>query len=343
MSLQEVEKSFIYSVPTIENGNEIEVYINFLEKVNEKFHLLTSPSFKVSYAYGMSIYYTEEEDLKTELSIGEKNYATQFHHYIKPANQNFLAEGFKNLKVISSIFNRYFIEQDDSRRIIVTDMSGASSNEKKLNISLSTNPNAAVLGEQINFYSNHPIQQKIAKMEEQLDSYKECKLFDLLSENTRNIGTQLAKNYSLSHGSVLWCFKNLIVPSCPRESGGYEQELKSFLNITQGQITYSDYSEVKADFGNNLITVKCLLNGEPFEVTGLKEQFSFKFIVELNRYLSMKYNTSFYVWAWENNPWEQQTFIYLNNDTFKEFVQPNKRREFNELGGYIVEFYDENR
>ena len=343
MSLQEVQKSFIYSVPAIENGNEFEVYSNFLERVNEEFHLFINPSFKVSHAFGMGIYYTETEDLKTELSADGKSYVTQFSQYIKQANQNYSKDCFKNLKVISSIFNRYFVEQGSPARIIVTDMSDASSNEKKLNISLSNNANAAVLGEKINFYSNHPIEEKVAKVEEQLASYQSCKLFDLLSEDTRNIGIELAKNYNEPHGSVLWCFKNLIVPSCPRESSGYEWELKSFLNITHGQITYSDYSEVKADFGNNLVTVKCLLNGEPFEATGLKEEFSFKFIVELNRHLKEKYNTTFYVWAWENNPWEQQTFIYLNCDTFKESVQPKKRREFTELGGYIVEFYDENR
>ena len=345
MSSQEIEKSFIYTVPTIDSENEKEIYIEFLKKVNEEFQITNNPEFKIDFTDGLEIYSTETQDILIELTANGKQYSTQYSNYIKSTHGGSNVEvKYKNLKVISGVYNRYFVENDDSRRIIVTDMTSKDQeSERKLNVSISSNRNAGVLGSPINFYGNRVIKQKVSEVVDLVESYDSSKIFDLLPEPVRIKGKQLAKNYSLNGQENLWCFKNLIVPCCPRESSGYESELKIFLNVTHGTITYSDYSETQADFGNNLITVKCLLNGAPFEVSGLKQEFSFQFIVALNEHLKSNHNTCFYIWNYENNPWEQQTLIYLNVDTYKNFVYPNKRKEFKELGGYIVEFYDENR
>jgi len=344
MSLQEVEKSFIYTVPTIDSENERKVFIEFLNKINEEFQITNNPEFNIDYTVGLEIYSRETQDILIELSSNGKKYTVQYPNYIKSTHPSFSEVVYKNLKVISGVYNRYFVENDDTRRIIVTDMSSKDQeSEKKLNVSISTNPNAGVLGSPINFYGNHVIKKKVSEVIDLVENYHSCKVFDLLPEAVLNKGKQLTKNYSWNGQENLWCFKNLIVPCCPRESSGYESELQNFLKVTHGVITYADYSEVQADFGNNLVTVKCLLNGESFEVSGLKQEFSFQFIVALNEHLKEKHNTCFYIWNYENNPWEQQTLIYLNVDTYKNFVYPNKRREFKELGSYIVEFYDENR
>ena len=166
-------------------------------------------------------------------------------------------------------------------------------------------------------------------------AYEEMGVFDNLDEATIKRGKELSAEYNLvSSQDVLWYFRYLITACCPRESSGNKSELEAFLKITNNKLTLTSFEEATND---GSISIRCKINGKPFIVNNLPTFFSLRLIYELNIFLAENFGSSFYIFQWDRNPWEQQTFIYFTKERLEKLDSP---KEFNELYGEIVDFYE---
>ena len=327
--------SFEYQLQYNGEKAELEIYEDFLQKINNNFQLLDKPIWELAFEKGFGSYYADSENLRIKLTEGEIEYKIRFHSYIKSNRPNFETSSYKNFGLIVRIYNRYFIENDRLEKLVVRKEIG----DHKVKVYLTQD--IEKYHDQLSIYGNEKIRNKVVEIKDKIEKYKTNGIFNLLSEDVELRGHQLAEESNhLFLQDILWSYKYLIIPSCPRESGGYEQELKNFLRGTSGKINYSDFKELN---DGDKIKVECLINGKSFSVANLPQHFSFRFIDKLNLFLQEEYNTSFYIWNWERNPWEQRTFIYLKKHTIHEIVTNQSLGfEFTFLEEEIIDFYDEN-
>lgn len=332
--------SFLYTVPSFtENLNPFVEYKKFLECINLEFHIVDNCNWEIKHEAGLSIYNRKSLDIVVRLITNSQTYVIRFDQYQKLEYYSSWESFYKNFMLIADIYNRFLLENNIKKRIAVKKQKSINSNDVVIEIHFSEH-SYSVVGEDIYFCDYQTADLKVSEIKQTISQYKRKGIFNLISTKTEERGNQLAIEYPRFYPTdLLWSYQNLIISSCPRESSGYESELKSFLYGTNNTVTYSNFRETNQ---NGKKQISFLINGKPFKVSNLPEYFSFRFIKALNEYLGREYNTSFYIWNWERNPWEQRTFIYLETTTFNKYYQQNKKlNELEELSDDTIVFYDQ--
>lgn len=330
-------KYFDFQPSLTDTVNVESEYISFLKLVTENFGLGKIKDFEINYTNGLTIYSEPSDDMRIIIKTDSGDYVHRFYDYIKPHFANFLNLYYKNYNPISESINRYLIENGSNNFVSIRSTQPVDSSLLNLRVYFSKR-GETLDGEEVSLWDNYPVKNTIKNALDRFDLYQRAGLLDMLDTNEINNGIKLIKEYNfINSQDVLWCFKNLIVPCSPRESGGYKSELESFFKITHEKLRFTNYKE---ESNNGKTDISFMLNDIPFEIKNLPTEFSLRFIKELNKVLQKIYNTSFFVWTWDRNPWEQQCFIYLDIDTFIKSKQI--LTDIRELDDRIIEFYDEN-
>ncbi len=173
-----------------------------------------------------------------------------------------------------------------------------------------------------------------------LAEYKQMGLFELLPPGEVEMGYKYSMEYVVSeYDALLWNFKNFIYECSIPESIGWESELKFFASITNGALTFSNFSKVDNEEDPIFVDIGVDINDERFYCGKLTDNFTFRFIKELNKYLEVKHQSVFLNFIWSNSPHEQQNFIYVPSKR-AEFLVENFK-EFEYISDETIDFYEE--
>lgn len=335
--MKPTEYLFMYDIPTIYIGEELGVYKDFLEITNQELQIVNNAKWDLDYDTGLDIYNEETHDLTIKLISEDEEYTIRFNDYIKIEAYDFEEECYRNFRLLIQILNKYLLEKNRIERVIVTKES-----EYDIWIDL-TKDEKSIKKAQDDYFENGIMIYKTSTIKNLLQKYEKNKVFDLLEKNIKLKGEILSMeyNYPTIIQDLLWFYKDLVVVSCPRESNGYETELKKLLKSTNQEIKYSNFEEKKL---NGMTEISCLLNDKPFLASNLPEYYNFRFIKKLNAHLEKEYGTSFYIWHWERSPARQLSFIYSKISTYNQYWRGESGlREFDLLSEDVIDFYKKNR
>ena len=113
----------------------------------------------------------------------------------------------------------------------------------------------------------------------------------------------------------------------------------SFASITNGEIKFTHFSKVDNAENPIFVDIGVDIKGERFYCSKLTDNFTFRFIKELNKYLEVKHQSVFLNFIWSNSPHEQQNFIYVSSVCAKALVQNFK--EFEYISDETIEYFEE--
>ncbi len=328
------ELSFDLEVPADTPEDEIKFYTNYLKLVNQEFELMKDFDVSLSTDKGLDIYNHETDDLVATVTSSESNFKTRTNEYVKKQHRNFDESYIRNLGVLNQLFTRFLISQNRKEKVYAHLVE--HENEPKIIKTYLTTKTSGLPGKQLAYGEFFNETDAGIDALTVIAQHEQMGIFDNLDEATITRGKLLSTEYNLVNSQdVLWYFKYLITDCCPRESSGNQHELEKFVNISNNILTMTDFEEANVD---GKLNVKCNINGIPFESNNLPEFFSLRLIMDLNYFLNKNFQSSFYIWNWERNPWEQQTFIYFTKEQLEKI--PGNSREFHELMDEIVQFYE---
>ena len=327
------ELSFDISVPSTRPDEELEFYANYLSQVNQEFGLLTEFDVSFSYDKGLNIYNHETEDLVVSVNSAESNFIMRTNNHITNKHRNIDEIYIRNLGVLNQLFSRYLINNGRKEKVFAH-LIEPEDGPKIIRTYLTTKT-SGLEGKQLQHGEFFDMIIDNKSVEDILEKYEKMGVFDNLDEATITRGRELSTQYNLVNAQdVLWYFRYLIADCCPRESSGNQRELEKFVKITNNKLTLSDFEETNVD---GKLNVTCKINGETFTSNSLPEFFSLRLIYDLNQFLLENFGSCFYIFQWERNPWEQQTFIYFTKEQLEKI---GMSRDFGELVGEIVDFYE---
>ena len=173
-----------------------------------------------------------------------------------------------------------------------------------------------------------------------LDEYKQMGLFELLPPAVVEQGSEYSMEYVVfEYDTLLWNFKKFIYECNIPESMGWESELEGFASITNGAITFTNFSKVDNADNPIFVDISVDINGERFYCTKLTDNFTFRFIKELNKFLVERHQTIFLNFVTFSSPYQQQNFIYISTKYSNNLIQCYK--EFQYISDEIIDFYEE--
>lgn len=317
-------------------SDEIENFQMFLNSVNVSFYN-NSLNFEINLVDGMDLYYTNIKDVQIVVRKENSKITHRFHFYHKYHVDKYMEDltiFLERLNLEFQIPRQYYTYKE----VIAND--GNSQNPLVYYI-YNKEPKFAPT----NFkpiYIQSPFNKIISRelIQMRLDKYKEFGLFEFLSSDTIARGYEYSLEYiSFNYDEMLWNFKDLIYGCSLPESMGWESELNGFASITNGALTFSNISKIDNDEDPILVDIGLDINGERFYCRKLTDNFTFRFIKELNKYLEVKHQSIFLNFIWSNSPHEQQNFIYVPSKRAELLVQNFK--EFEYISDETIEYYEE--
>lgn len=173
-----------------------------------------------------------------------------------------------------------------------------------------------------------------------LDEYKQMGLFELLPPAVVEQGSEYSMEYVVfEYDTLLWNFKKFIYECNIPESMGWESELEGFASITNGAINFTNFSKVDNADNPIFVDISVDINGERFYCTKLTDNFTFRFIKELNKFLAERHQTIFLNFVTFSSPYQQQNFIYISTKYSNNLIQCYK--EFQYISDEIIDFYED--
>jgi hypothetical protein len=317
-------------------SGEIENFQVFLNSVNVSFYN-NSLSFEINLVDGMDLYYTDIKDVKIVVRKESLTLNYRFHFYHKDHVDKYMEDltmFLDRLNVESQITKHYYAYKE------VNANDGNTQNSPVYFIYNEEPKFAPANVKPIYIQSsfNKIINRELIQM--RLDEYKEFGLFEFLSSDTIAKGYEYSLEYiSFNYDEMLWNFKDLIYGCSLPESIGWESELEGLASITNGSITFTHFSKVDNTANPIFVDIGVDINGERFYCSKLTDNFTFRFIKELNKYLEVKYQTVFLNFIWSNSPHEQQNFIYVSSNRAELLVQNFK--EFEYISDETIEYFEE--
>ena len=326
---------FIYPIEDAQTRNALDIYETFLLSIKETFEFHEITNFELYFDTGLDTYYHQVDELVVIIKTNELKVPYRTRSFYSRNENDFSTNYCATLTDIVEVYNRYLADTK-GQGVITTKL------DEKKDIVVSYVP--------LNKVEDRPVEEagsdlsivryKTSHLENLVSRYERSGVFHFLDSEVIAKGHSLAKSYSFNMPNDFpWCYKDLVKASCPRESSGYESEIDEFFKITHNHLTYSDYTEISSDDGSQVKVRFKINNDDFFDSSPLPEEFSFRIIIELNEYLEQKYNTAFYQWVWERNPWEQCTFIYVSLEYKKEIESIN---QLVPVYLELAEFYEEN-
>lgn len=321
LDLEEDYTSIFYKNVEITEENAQKEYLKFLHLIAKVIKLTDDVSFTIEKDQGLSTYYFDEEDLKVTMKLHDELFIARsfddFKYEISSGRASY------NFKILIQVFNKYFQAKNTGQVCFIN-----LDDENQFEIIIIEQ----VLEEEVNTSLDIPIAEFFDP--DEVDNYKQKGLFRYLDEKTVERGIQLSKEYLYpSRYGFMWSFKDLVVAITPRESNGYESEVNKLFEATHNHFNWSDIQVVHSD---ERYHIDFKIEGEQYSIKNLPEFVSFRLVDGLNKILSEKFQTSFYLWNWEDNPWEQQVFVYMHHDTANRLLY----ELCNELTGEVIDFYD---
>lgn len=317
-------------------SDEIDNFQVFLNSVNASFYN-NALSFELNLVDGMDLYYTVIKDVQIVIRKENLTLAHRFHFYQKDRLDKYMEDltiFLDRLNVELKIPKQHYTYKE----VIAND--GNSQNHQVYyiyNIEPKFAP-ANVRPIYIQSPFNKIINRELIQM--RLDKYKEFGLFDFLSSDKIIKGYEYSLEYiSFNDDEILWNFKDLIYGCCLPESMGWESELNGFTSITNGKLSFNNFLKVDNEENPIFVDIEVDINGEKINFRKLTDNFTFRFIKELNRYLEVKHQSVFLNFIWTNSPHEQQNFIYVPSERAEFLVQNFK--EFEYISDEIIDFYEE--
>lgn len=316
--------------------DEIENFHLFLNSVNVSFYS-NALSFEIKLVDGMDLYYSDIKDIQILVRKENSKLTHRFHFYHKDRVDNYMEDltiFLDRLNVELKIPKQHYTY----REVIAND--GNSQNPQVYyiyNKELKFAP-ANVKPIYIQSPFNKIINRELIQM--RLDKYKEFGLFEFLSSDTIARGYEYSLEYiSFNYDEMLWNFKDLIYGCSLPESIGWESELEGLASITNGSITFTHFSKMDNRENPIFVDIEVAINGEKNIFRKLTDNFTFRFIKELNKYLEVKHQSVFLNFVWTNSPHEQQNFIYVSSVCAKSLVQNFK--EFEYISDETIEYFEE--
>ncbi len=317
-------------------SDEDENFQVFLNSVNVSFYD-NSLNFEINLVDGMDLYYRDIEDIQILVWKENLTLTHRFHFYHKDRVDKYMEDMtifLERLNLEFQIPRQYYTYKE----VIAND-----GNSKNLSVYYIYNiepklapANVKPIDIQSSF--NKIINRELIQM--RLDKYKEFGLFEFLSSDTIARGYEYSLEYiSFNYDEMLWNFKDLIYGCSLPESMGWESELNGFASITNGALTFSNISKIDNDEDPILVDIGLDINGERFYCNKLTDNFTFRFIKELNVFLNERYKSVFLNFIWTNSPHEQQNFIYVPSNKAELLVQNFK--EFEYISDETIEFYED--
>ena len=317
-------------------SDEIENFQVFLNSVNVSFYN-NSLSFDINLVAGMNLYYRDIEDIQILVRKENLTLTHRFHFYHKDRVDKYMEDltiFLDRLNVEFKIPKQYYTYKE----VIAND--GNSQNPQVYYIyniePKFAPPNVKPIYIQSSF--NKIINRELIQM--RLDKYKEFGLFDFLPSDIIIKGYEYSLEYiSFDYDEMLWNFKVLIYGCSLPESMGWESELNYFASITNGALKFDNFLKVDNEEDPILVDISLDINGERFHCNKLTDNFTFRFIKELNVFLNERYKSVFLNFIWTNSPHEQQNFIYIPSNKAELLVENFK--EFEYISDETIEFYED--
>ena len=174
-----------------------------------------------------------------------------------------------------------------------------------------------------------------------LDEYKQMGLFELLAPEEVDMGYRYSMEYVIfEYDSLLWNFKNFIYGCSVPESMGWESELEGFAFVTNGAITFTNFSKVDNAENPIFVDVSVDVNGERFYCTKLTDNFTFRFIKELNKFLAERHQAIFLNFVtFSSSAHQQQNFMYISTKYTDTLIQQYK--EFENISDETIDLFEE--
>jgi hypothetical protein len=316
--------------------DEIENFQFFLNIVNVSFYN-NAISFEINVVDGMDLYYTDIKDVQIMVRKENSTLNHRFHFYHKDRPDKYMEDltmFLDRLNVEFQIPKQYYTYKE----VIAND--GNTQNSPVYYIYNEEPKIASVKVKQI--YIQSPFSKIINRelIQMRLNEYKKFGLFDFLSSDTIARGYEYSLEYiSFNYDEMLWNFKDFIYGCSVPESMGWESELEGFASIANGAITFSNFSKLDNEEDPIFVDIGVDINGERFYCSKLTDNFTFRFIKELNKYLEVKHQSVFLNFIWSNSPHVQQNFIYVPSKRAEFLVQNFK--EFEYISDEIIDFYEE--
>jgi hypothetical protein len=172
-----------------------------------------------------------------------------------------------------------------------------------------------------------------------LAEYKQMGLFELLAPEEVDMGYKYSMEYVVfEYDALLWNFKNFIYECSVPESMGWESELEGFASITNGAITFTNFSKVDNEEDPIFVDIGIDINGERFYCNKLTDNFTFRFIKELNKFFDERHQAIFLNFVTFSSPYQQQNFMYISSNYTDELTQLYK--EFEYISDETIDFYE---
>ncbi len=172
-----------------------------------------------------------------------------------------------------------------------------------------------------------------------LAEYKQMGLFELLPPEEVDMGYKYSMEYVVfEYDALLWNFRNFIYDCSVPESMGWESELEGFASITNGAITFTNFSKVDNEEDPIFVDIGIDINGERFYCNKLTDNFTFRFIKELNKFLDESHQAIFLNFVTFSSPHQQQNFMYISSNYTNELTQIYK--EFEYISDETIDFYE---
>ncbi len=316
--------------------DEIENFQLLLNIVNVSFYN-NSLSFELNLVDGMDLYYTDIKDVQIVVRKENLTLTHRFHFYYKDRPDKYM----EDLTIFLDRLNVEF--QIPKQHYTYKEFIANDGNSKKSPVYYIYNEEpkfAPVKVKPILVQSSFGRIINRELIQKRLDEYKKFGLFEFLPSETLVKGYEYSLEYiSFSYDEILLNFKDLIYGSSLPESMGWESELKFFASITNGALTFSNFSKVDNEEDPIFVDIGIDINGERFYCSKLTDNFTFRFIKELNKYLEVKHQSVFLNFIWSNSPHEQQNFIYVSSHKAELIVQNFK--EFEYISDETIDFYEE--
>jgi len=316
--------------------DEIENFQVVLNSVNVSFYN-NSLSFEIKLVDGMDLYYSDIKDIQILVRKENSKLSHRFHFYNKDRPDKYMEDlsiFLDRLNIEFQIPKQYYTYKE------ITENNRNSQNSPFYYIYNKEPKFASVKVKPIYIQSPFSKIINIELIQMRLNEYKKFGLFEFLPSETIVKGYEYSLEYiSFNYDEILWNFKDLIYGCSLPESMGWESELKFFASITNGALTFSNFSKVDNEEDPIFVDIGVDINGERFYCSKLTDNFTFRFIKELNKYLEVKHQSVFLNFIWSNSPHEQQNFIYVPSKR-AEFLVENFK-EFEYISDEIIDFYEE--
>lgn len=317
-------------------SDEIENFQVFLNSVNVSFYN-NSLSFDINLVAGMNLYYRDIEDIQILVRKENLTLTHRFHFYHKDRVDKYMEDltiFLDRLNVEFKIPKHYYIYKE------IIDNDKNTQNSHVYYIYNEEPKTAPVKVMPINIYPTYTRIIKAELIQMRLDKYKEFGLFDFLPSDIIIKGYEYSLEYiSFDYDEMLWNFKVLIYGCSLPESMGWESELNYFASITNGALKFDNFLKVDNEEDPILVDISLDINGERFHCNKLTDNFTFRFIKELNVFLNERYKSVFLNFIWTNSPHEQQNFIYIPSNKAELLVENFK--EFEYISDETIEFYED--